>query len=90
MADGIDVRVVSLPSTELFDRQDDAYKDEVFGNDYSHRVFIERGKSDGNYRYAKTVIGVDDFGESAPADKVLDAYGFTPEKIALRIKGLLS
>ncbi len=90
LADGIDVRVVSLPSTELFDSQDDAYKDEVFGNDYAHRVFIERGKSDGNYRYAKTVIGVDDFGESAPADKVLDAYGFTPEKIALRIKGLLS
>ena len=90
LADGIDVRVVSMPCTEIFNKQDASYQDEVFGNDYDHRVFIEMGKPDGNYRYAKNVFGVDDFGSSAPANQVLDSYGFTPEKIADRIKSLLA
>ena len=90
LADGIDVRVVSMPCTEIFNKQDASYQDEIFGNDYDHRVFIEMGKPDGNYRYAKNVFGVDDFGSSAPADQVLDSYGFTPEKIADRIKSLLA
>lgn len=90
LSDGIDVRVVSMPCTELFDQQEDSYKEEVFGNDYDHRVFIERGRPNGNYRYAKTVLGVEDFGASAPADKVLDAYGFTPEKVARKVKELLA
>lgn len=90
LTDGIDVRVVSRPSTEVFDKQDEDYKKEVLGNDYDHRVFIEMGKSDSNYRYAKTVFGVDDFGTSAPAEQVLEAYGFTPDKRSEAIKKLLA
>ena len=88
LSEGIDVRVVSLPCTELFDQQKDSYKEEVYGNPYEKRVFIELGKSDSNYKYAKTVFGMDDFGSSAPFEALLDYYGFTAEKLADQIRNL--
>lgn len=90
LADGIDTRVVSLPCLDLFDRQSEEYKEEVFGNDYTKRVFIEMGKSDMLYKYAKNVIGIDSFGTSAPAKDVIEHFGFTPQALAEKIHKLLN
>ncbi len=89
LADGIDTRVVSLPSFDLFDAQGQAYQDEVFAVPYEKRIFIEMGKSDGNYKYAKTVFGIDSFGKSAPANDVIADFGFTPEILADKIRKLI-
>ena len=89
LADGIDVRVVSLPSFDLFDNQTEEYKERVFGNPYEKRVFIEMGKSDALYKYAKTVYGIDRFGLSAPAKDVINDFGFSPENITEKIHSLI-
>ncbi len=86
---GIDTRVVSLPALDVFDRQSDEYKDEVFGNDYDKRVFLEAGKSDMLYKYAKVVFGIDRFGESAPSNDVFRDLEYTPEALAEKIRLLV-
>ena len=88
LTDGIDVRVVSLPSLDIFDSQSDEYKNNVIGNPYEKRIFLEMGRTDMLYKYAKTVFGIDEFGKSAPAKDVIKYFGFTPENIALKIKNL--
>ncbi|MFZ2490446.1 MAG: transketolase [Thermoanaerobaculia bacterium] len=85
---GIDVRVVSAPSLELFDQQSSEYRNEVLG-DRDRLVCIEAGRSTGWYRYAGAkglVIGIDHFGDSAPYEVIADHYGFTPEKVAAKIR----
>ena len=89
LSDGIDVRVVSLPSFELFDKNNSKYKEEVFGNEYDKRVFIEMSKGDMLYKYAKHVISIESFGYSAPADKVIDKMGFSVENIKNKITKIL-
>lgn len=89
LSEGIDLRVVSLPALDVFDKQSDAYKDEVFGVSYDKRVFLEMGKSDLLYKYAKTVYGIDNFGESAPANDVFKDLGYTAENLAEKIKALV-
>ncbi len=89
LSEGIDTRVVSLPAFDLFDNQSEAYKEEVLGLPYEKRVFIEMGKSDSLYKYAKNVIGIDRFGKSAPANAVIADYGFTPEVVAEKIRKLV-
>ncbi len=86
LSDGIDVRVVSLPSLDLFDKQSEEYKEKIFGLPYEKRVFVEMGKSDALYKYAKHVIGIDRFGLSAPAKDVIKAFGFTPDALAEKIR----
>ncbi len=86
---GIDTRVVSIPALDLFDKQSDEYKDEVFSNNYEKRVFLEAGKSDMLYKYAKTVFGIDRFGESAPSNDVFSDLGYTPEALAEKIHALV-
>jgi transketolase len=86
---GIDCRVVSLPSFDRFDRQPQSYQDEVLGAPYEKRFFLEMGRPDLLYKYAKHPIGIDTFGASAPAEAVIDAFGFTPDKIIQRILPLL-
>lgn len=86
---GIDTRVVSLPALDLFDKQSEEYKNEVFGNSYDKRVFLEAGKSDMLYKYAKTVFGIDRFGESAPANDVFQDLGYTPEVLVEKIRLLV-
>ena len=86
--EGLQARVVSAPSLDLFDRQDTAYRDQVLG-DRSRIVAIEAGRSDGWYKYVNhdaLVIGIDTFGHSAPYEQIAEHLGFTPEKVAARIR----
>ncbi|WP_314366137.1 transketolase [uncultured Streptococcus sp.] len=90
-AEGAKIRVVSVPSTELFDAQDAAYKEEILPNAVRRRVAIEMAASQPWYKYVGldgSVIGIDQFGASAPAGKVLEEYGFTVEHIAEVVKNL--
>jgi len=84
-ADGLAVRVVSMPSVCRFQSQDRAYRDQVLPPAVRARVAVEAGVSDGWYRWvgdAGAVIGLDQFGESAPAEDVFKHFGFTPEHVA--------
>lgn len=81
---GTKVRVVSVPSTELFDAQDAAYKEEILPNAIRRRLAIEMGATQGWYKYVGLdgkVLGIDTFGASAPAQTVIDNYGFTVENV---------
>jgi transketolase len=83
-ADGIPTRVVSLPCWELFDRQPEAYRDEVIPRDVTARVAIEEGSTLGWDRYVGdggAVIGMRTFGASAPLKQLLRKFGFTPERV---------
>ncbi len=87
--DGIAVRVVSFPSWELFDRQDEKYRESVLGPRGTRRAVVEAGLSMGWERYAgeqALYITMENFGESAPAEKLAEKYGFTGGNIARRIK----
>jgi transketolase len=82
------VRVVSAPSLDLFDSQDVDYQNGVLG-DRSRVVAIEAGRSSGWYKYVNhdaLVIGIDRFGASAPYEVIADHLGFTPPKVADRIR----
>ena len=81
-------RVVSAPSLNLFDQQPAEYQNEVLP-DRSRVVCIEAGRSDGWYKYVNRdalVIGIDRFGASAPYERIAEELGFTPEKVAERIR----
>ena len=86
--EGMNVRVVSAPSLSLFDRQSVDYQNEVLP-DRSRVVCIEAGRSDGWYKYVNhdaLIVGIDRFGASAPYERIAEELGFTPEKIAARIR----
>lgn len=90
-AAGTKVRVVSVPSTELFDAQDAAYKEEILPNAVRRRLAIEMGATQGWYKYVGldgTVLGIDTFGASAPAQTVIDNYGFTVENVVKLVNEL--
>uniref|UniRef100_UPI003C73F7A6 transketolase-like TK C-terminal-containing protein n=1 Tax=Roseomonas chloroacetimidivorans TaxID=1766656 RepID=UPI003C73F7A6 len=83
--EGVRARVVSMPSWELFEQQEQAYKDEVLPPDILARVAVEQAATLGWERYVGvngTVIGMRSFGASAPAKALLDKFGFTVEKVA--------
>ncbi|MGQ7537513.1 transketolase [Streptococcus suis] len=83
-AAGTKVRVVSVPSTELFDAQDAAYKEEILPNAIRRRLAVEMGATQSWYKYVGLdgkVLGIDTFGASAPAQTVIDNYGFTVENV---------
>jgi len=84
---GISARVVSMPSVELFDRQDAAWQASVLPEG-PKRVAIEAGRTDGWYRFVGRdglVIGIDGFGISAPADEIFDHFGITGPKVAATV-----
>ncbi|HET7710326.1 MAG TPA: transketolase C-terminal domain-containing protein, partial [Thermoanaerobaculia bacterium] len=86
--EGIQARVVSAPCLDLFNRQDLDYQNQVLG-DRSKVVAIEAGRSDGWYKYVSQdalVVGIDRFGASAPYERIAEELGFTPEKIAARVR----
>jgi transketolase len=88
---GIPTRVVSIPSTNVFDRQDQAYKDSVLLPTV-HKVAIEAGVTDGWYKYVGlrgAVVGMNTFGESAPAPELFKHFGFTVENVVNTAKGIL-
>lgn len=90
-AQGIAVRVVSMPSTDVFDRQDAAYKSSVLLKGVP-RVAVEAGVSDFWFKYVGidgAVIGIDSFGESAPAGALFKHFGFTSEKVVAAVKSVL-
>ncbi len=90
-ADGIAVRVVSMPSTDVFDRQDAAYKASVLPKGLP-RVAVEAGVTDFWFKYVGldgTVVGIDSFGESAPAGVLFKHFGFTTEKVVAAVKSVL-
>ncbi len=86
---GIPVRVVSMPCTSLFDRQDAKYKKSVLP-DGLPRVAIEAGVTDLWWKYGvSAVVGLDTYGESAPANVLFKHFGFTPENVADTVKVVL-
>ncbi|MEO6914583.1 MAG: transketolase [Chitinophagaceae bacterium] len=90
--EGVQVRVVSMPSWELFDAQDISYRDEVFPPAIRKRIAIEAGVTFGWYKYVGldgVVIGIDRFGESAPLDVVMKHFGFTAENLLEKARLLL-
>ena len=87
--DGIAARVVSMPSWELFEQQDQAYRDSVLPPDITARVSVEEGSVIGWDRYvgsAGAKIGMHTFGSSAPIKDLLTKFGFTPEKVLAAAK----
>jgi transketolase len=87
--DGIAVRVVSMPSTTTFDRQDVAYKAEVLPAGLP-RIAVEAGVTDGWWKYGcAAVVGIDTYGESAPAGVLFKHFGFTPENVADTVRAVL-
>ena len=87
----IPVRVVSMPSTNVFDRQDAGYRDSVLPCGVP-RVAIEAGVSDGWYKYVGldgVVIGLDRFGESAPAGQLFKEFGFTAGNVVKAVEKLI-
>jgi transketolase len=90
-AEGVHVRVVSMPSTNVFDRQDQAYKDSVLPRGVK-RVAVEAGVTGVWHKYVGldgAVIGMDCFGESAPAGELFKHFGFTAENVVKTVKGVL-
>ncbi len=91
-AKGRKIRVVSMPSTNVFDAQDQAYRDSVLPPAVTNRVAVEAGVTDGWWKYVGTggtVIGLDRFGESAPAGALFKEFGFTPENVTNKVESLL-
>ena len=90
--ENIHVRVVSMPSWELFEQQDQAYRDHVLPPAVSTRLAVEAASPMGWERYVGSfgdVLGLSRFGESAPGDKVMEEFGFTANNVAARLKALL-
>ena len=85
---GIKCRVVSMPSTNLFDKLSNEEKENIIGKDYNKRIFVEMGSTMPLYKYAKHVYGIDTFGASGKASDVMEYFGFTVEKLADFVKNI--
>jgi transketolase len=91
-AQGYQIRVVSMPSTEVFDRQSDEYRESVLPKAVSTRLAIEAGITDIWYKYVGLngdVVGMKTFGESAPAEELFRQFGFTTENVVAKALALL-
>jgi transketolase len=86
--EGLSVRVVSMPSWELFEQQDEAYRAAVLG-DRERTVSVEAGVSLGWERYAAAHVAIDRFGASAPGAEVLERLGITPANVAAQVRRLV-
>jgi transketolase len=86
------IRVVSMPSTTAFDQQDDAYKESVLPAAVTARVAVEAAVTGGWYKYVGLngkVVGIDRFGESAPAGELFKEFGFTVENVVSAVNSVL-
>lgn len=91
-AEGIQVRVISMPSWDLFDKQPQEYKDSVLLPNVKARLAVEMAHPFGWDRYVGDqgdILGIPTFGASAPGDRVISEYGFTVENVVKRVKALL-
>jgi transketolase len=89
---GIDVSVISMPSWDRFDAQPKEYKDSVLPKQVKVRLGIEMGSSLGWHKYVGDegdILAIDQFGASAPGEKVMEEYGFTTKNVVARVKALL-
>ncbi|MEZ9832266.1 transketolase [Vibrio breoganii] len=92
-AAGKAVRVVSMPSTDAFDKQDEAYRESVLPSSVTKRIAVEAGIADFWYKYVGfggKIIGMTTFGESAPAGELFKMFGFTTENVVKTAKELLA
>jgi transketolase len=88
----IAARVVSMPSWELFEKQEDSYKEKIFPKALRKRLAVEAGSPIGWHKYITDegdIIGIERFGESAPGEEVMKEYGFSVENVVKRAKALL-
>ena len=91
--EGKQVRVVSMPSTDAFDKQDAEYRESVLPSDVTARIAVEAGIADFWYKYVGfggKIIGMTTFGESAPAGELFKMFGFTTENVVGTAKELLA
>ncbi|MBR9867646.1 MAG: transketolase [Oceanospirillales bacterium] len=91
-AEGKQVRVVSMPSTDLFDKQDAEYREAVLPSNVTARVAVEAAQADFWYKYVGlngAIVGMTSFGESAPADDLFKLFGFTVENVVEKVKSVL-
>jgi transketolase len=89
---GIAPRVVSMPSWELFDRQPEAYRQDVFPPATKPRIAMEAGRSQGWWRYVGEkgdVVGIEHFGASAPYKVLYEKFGLTAERVVEKALKLL-
>ena len=89
---GRQIRVVSMPSTDVFDAQDEAYRVSVLPPSVTTRVAVEAGVTAGWLKYVGldgAVVGIDRFGESAPADEAFKYFGFTVDNVAAQVESLM-
>ncbi|MBQ0756297.1 MAG: transketolase, partial [Amphritea sp.] len=91
-AEGKQVRVVSMPSTDLFDKQDAQYREAVLPSTVIARVAVEAAQADFWYKYVGlngAIVGMTTFGESAPAGDLFKLFGFTVENVVEKVKSVL-
>lgn len=91
-AEGRQVRVVSMPATDVFDKQDAAYRESVLPAAVTARVAVEAGIADFWYKYVGfggRIVGMTTFGESAPAELLFKEFGFTVENVVAKAKEVL-
>ena len=89
---GINVRVISMLSTEIFDRQEDDYKESVLPSNFENKLAVEAGSTSFWHKYVGSngdIIGINSFGESAPGDKLLDYFGFSSKNVVERAERLI-
>jgi transketolase len=89
---GIKAKVISMPSFELFEAQDEAYKASVLDDTAKYRFAVEAGTSMGWHKYIAgkgDVLAIDKYGASAPGKEVFEAYGFTVDEVVKRVKALI-
>lgn len=89
---GKNIRVVSMPATDVFESQDDAYRESVLPAAVTARVAVEAGVTAGWYKYVGLngkVVGIDTFGESAPADQLFEHFGFTVDNVVAAVESVL-
>jgi transketolase len=90
--DGVNVRVVSMPSWELFEAQSDEYRETVLPTEVTARVAVEAASPHGWERYVGrdgAIIGIDRFGASAPGETNMQRFGFTPENVVAHARTVL-
>jgi transketolase len=92
-AEGIHVRVINMPSWELFGAQSQSYKDSVILPNVKARLAIEMAHPMGWERFVGdqgSILGIDHFGASAPGDRIMQEFGYTVDNVVARVKALLS
>ena len=87
--EGIDVRIVSMPSQELFLKTSKEYQLSVLGDDYDHRISVEMLTTFGWGRFARFNMGIDSFGTSAPANDAIKSFGFTSDALVNLVKNVV-